>query len=1139
MKIIPGILFVMICGMTRCPAQTLAMQPVQQAKNDSQSANLKLSDLLRRFKEHYKVDILYADRAVKNRTVAVAAVNWQDKLEVNLDRILPAAGLQFAQQKGGSFVIITTPRSPEKKPENEAQKTSAPSPSKDQSYVPVTREIQAASAEKTISGLVSDEKREPLPGVSVVVKGTQTGTITDINGKYILNVPDKVGLLVFSYVGYLHQEVPVGNQATLDIVMQADNKALDEVVVVGYGTQKKATLTGSVASVQGKELTQSASPNVSNSIAGRIPGVIANNRSGRPGDDESSILIRGFNSFGGGTGPLIVVDGIPDRNFSRINSQDIESISVLKDASAAIYGVRSANGVILITTKRGKSGKPVINYSGDYSIQQLTRHPRLVNAPQYMTYFNEINTRYGQPAQFAADEIAKYNTANDPLNYPNTDWYKAVFRKNAPQTSHAMSVSGGSEQVKYFFSGQYVNQESNFKNSPTNYKQFNLRSNIDAQVSKNLSINLDLAGRRENRAYPAWQTESIMHELISAYPFLPAFWPNGLPGPGIGNGRNPAILSSSAPGYDNIETLVFNSNAGFNLKMPFIANGLSLSGYGAFDYTVTSEKTLNHQWDAYNYNKTTGEYSNLRAGTDRSRLTQDERKTSVNTYFLKLAFDREFGHHNIGAFVGYEQSETQFNFLNAFRYDLLSDKVDQLFGGSPDGQQNTGSGRQDARQSVLGRIAYAYKGKYLLEVSARRNGSFNFAPVNRWGTFPSVSAGWNISDEDFFKNKVTFIDQLKLRASWGLMGNDNVSQYQFLSSYSLVSNQSDFVFFGQNLNLNRSLILSVTPNPNITWEKQDSKNIGIDLSFLKGKLNATIDAFRYLRRDILAVRNASVPLFTGLSLPPENIGKSLNRGIDLSLGYRGQLNKFRYNVQGNFTYAKSKIIYRDESPNIPEWQKSEGQPINPWLLYLTNGVYKTQAEIDGSPHFSGAKPGDLWVKDVSGDGAITSADRTLIGRSATPQLVYGLNLTGEYRRVSISMLWSGQAMASQLILPQRQSSVGSPPTWFFKDRFTSETPDAKYPRAFNSNDTYNNIDADFWLRDASFIRLKSIELSYELPTAFLSKAGLSTVRFYVNGFNMFSIDKFKKFDTDPESSNVTGNYYPQTRIMRFGINISI
>ena len=998
-----------------------------------------------------------------------------------------------------------------------------------------------------VNGKITDDKGQPLEGATVLIKGTPNGAKSDADGNFSINAAPNA-TLVISYIGFETREVKVGNRTVINVQLKPSTLAGQDIVVVGYGTQKEASVTGSIATVKGDDLVQSSSANVSNSLAGRIPGVIANNRSGRPGDDNSTIEIRGINSFGGGTSPLIVVDGIPDRDMNRINPDDIESVTVLKDASAAIYGVRSANGVILITTKRGKSGKPTIHYDGSVGIQQYTRLIKRVNAWEYETYANEFAINQGSAATFSQSEIDKFKAGNDP-EYISTDWTNATLKKNALQSNHSLSVNGGNEQVRYYFSAQYLDQNPNLKNSDGYFKAFNLRSNVDITVSKNIKVNFDISARKEDRMNGVFDS-LFFYNIYGMAPTYPVYWPNGSLDNCYQEGENPYIENSSLPGYNHITNLILNPKLGFDVQLPYVVKGLSLSGYAAFDYNIQSTKKLTQPYVAYTHDRVSGTYSEV-TGTNSPpgiiTVSQDEQLFNTNTVFMKLAFDRQFGKHGINAFVGYEQSTYNDRETYAYRQNLLSAQLPELFTGDASTQIATGYEAQDGRESYLGKVSYNYDNKYLADFSVRYNGSFNFPATTRWGLFPALSLGWRISDEKFFKNNIKFIEKFKLRASWGLMGSDAVAQYLFLARYTFTTDPVNNVYFG-DYNLAPTL-LSGSANPNITWEKQDSKNIGFDATLLSNRLNVSFDAFRFLRRDILAQPSASVPLYTGLSLPDENIGKSLNRGIDMSVNYNERRSKLKYDIGANFTYARSKIIFRDEAAGIPAWQKSTGYAIDSWLVYKTNGIYHTQAEVANSPHLPGAGPGDLWIKDIDGDGQITSNDMVRIPESATPHIVYGITMGVEYKGIALNLLWSGQAIAEQSIISQVGGGASGSviaPQWLYDGRWTAANPiKSIYPRFYN-----NFLPSDFWLKNAAFIRLKTAELSYTFPANIFAKYGFSKVRVYIDGFNLFSFDHLKKYGIDPEANDFidistprTGgnnNYtYPVTRIYRFGVNIDI
>lgn len=679
----------------------------------------------------------------------------------------------------------------------------------------------------TVKGKIIDEKGVELPGASVTIKGTSKGTSSDASGNYSI-VVSTGQTLIFSFTGYVSKEITVGNNTEINIQLKADSKALDEVVVVGYGTKKKVTVTGSVATVKGSEIKQSPSANLSNSLAGRAPGVIASNRSGEPGNDFSNILIRGKGTLNDNS-PLVVIDGVANRgSFERLNPDDIESISILKDASAAIYGAQAANGVILITTKKGKSGKPVVTYTGSYGTTQPTRLPNPVNAGQYATYINEVNDRYGKPHQYTDADIEKYYNGSDPVNYPNTNWYDAVIKENSPQARHALSVSGGGEKTDFFLSGEYLKQEGIYRESSTDYNQYNLRTNINTQVLPILNVALNLSGRIEDRNFSNYTSNNIFAEVLSAYPTLPAYYPNGLPGPGLAGGKNPVLMASGATGYNYTTDYNLLSDLSFDLKLPFVTEGLYVAGLAAYDFRFRNEKIFKDNWDAYRYNSTTNDYENVRSSEGPINLRSDYRNYQMKTYNFKVGYNRVFGQHDVSAFVAYEQSDSYNEGVFAYRTGYLSNKIDQIFIGGDKDKDNGGNAAQTARQNIFGRLSYNYKQKYLIDFVLRHDGSYIFPKDKRWGTFPGVSAAWRVSEEPFFKDNVRFISHLKLKASWAELGNDKVLPYQNIQQYYLDGGY----YFGATSELVQGLSAGVTPNPNITWEVAKTSNFGFESSFL-------------------------------------------------------------------------------------------------------------------------------------------------------------------------------------------------------------------------------------------------------------------------------------------------------------------
>jgi TonB-linked SusC/RagA family outer membrane protein len=1003
-----------------------------------------------------------------------------------------------------------------------------------------------------ISGVVTDEKGETLPGVSVTLKGTSTGAITDINGKFTLTVPDASATLVFTYIGYTKQEVPVNGQTIINVKLEADSKSLNEVVVVGYGTQKKATLTGSISQVKGSELVKSPAPNLSNALAGRVSGVIVNNRSGEPGYDGSNITVRGLATTGSNN-VLIVVDGVPGQigGLERIDPNDVESMSVLKDASAAIYGNRAANGVILITTKRGKTGKPTISYSFNQGFSSPTRLPKMADAATYAQIMNEIsldsNPGGGPNQSYSADQIQKFKDGSDPLNYPNTDWEKQTLKGTALQNQHSLSVMGGSDDVKYFVSLGTIYQDGLYKNGVTKYHQYNFRSNIDANVTKRLKVGLSLSGREEDRQFPQVGAGDVFRSVYRAKPIVAAYYPNGLPTTGIEN-NNPAVQVTDIGGVNNNPTQVFNGILRGSYAIPGI-EGLSLDGFFSVDKSYNFDKNFSKPYILYSYDGNAKTYNkNIVGGNNNApTLFESQNNQALLTSNIKLNYARKFGKHDVNAFVGYEQSKNHLEYFDATRYNYLSSQLPELSqgGSAATDYLNSGYSSNYNRRSVISRLAYAYDEKYLFEGQFRADGSSIFPSGKQWGYFPSASVGWRVTKENWFKDNVTFFDDLKLRASYGSLGNDNVNGFQYFDNYVLVNNGFVASVPGSGSNtIQPNVNLVKLANPNITWEVAKKLDVGINATFLH---NFTIEAiyFQQKRSDILAARNASLPGTSGIVnpygsdplVPSENIGKVNSNGFEATLGYNHASNKFNWGVSGNITYAKSKIIFIDEASGTLGYQRQTGRPIGTSLLYDAVGIFRTQQELDSYPHVSGAKVGDLKYLDYNNDGKITADDQTRTKYGNIPQITYGFTLNAAYSNFDLMVLFSGQAQVSQYVLPEA-GSIGNFYSSWADNRFSASNPNGTYPRVTDrasnaiSGGQYNNT---FWLNNASFFRLKNVELGYNFNSAFLSKIKLGGLRVYASAFNLFTITKVK--DYDPEGTSGSGQFYPQQRIINLGVNV--
>lgn len=1012
----------------------------------------------------------------------------------------------------------------------------------------------------TVSGTVTDEQGAPLPGVSVSVKGSNIGTTTDINGHFSLRVADANARLVISMVGYTSREYAVPASHVLKIQMQPDQKSLNEVVVVGYGTQKKATLTGSISVVKGAELVKSPQPNVSNSFAGRISGVIANNTSGEPGYDGSNILIRGIQTTGSSS-VLVVVDGVPGQigGLERLDPNDIESVSVLKDASAAVYGNRAANGVILITTKHGKTGKPTVSYTFNQGFSSPTRLPKLADAATYATIVNDIsyynNAAGGLNQVYSDAQIQKFKDGSDPLNYPNTNWEKAILKNVALQDQHNLTVSGGTEDVKYYASVGSLYQDGIYKNGATNYHQFNFRSNLDANITKDFKVGLLLSGREEDRQFPNTGAGDIFRSIYRSYPTTAPFYPNGLPTAGIDQ-SNPGLTPTAIGGLNRNPKQVFNGILKASYNIPGI-KGLSLDGFLSVDKSGNFDKAFYTPYTVYSYNSATNVYTpSIEGGANgKAYLYESQLNQSLITTNIKLNFERQFGLHNINAFVAYEQSKSDYNFFWAQRNNFPTTTTPELSQGGTAASDalNGGSSSDNGnpaiynyhRRSVISRLAYNYAEKYLLEGQLRADGSSLFGQGHQWGYFPSISAGYRISKESWFSDHVKFIDDLKLRASYGVLGDDIISAYQYIDNYSF--NNWVVLDNGSGAAVQPGVDLTKLANPNITWETAKKTDIGINAVFLK---NFTLEAiyFYQKRSNILTYPNGSIPAVSGIVnpyggsplVPAENIGKVNSGGFEGTLGYNHP-GKFNWGLTGNFTFAKSKVIYEDEAAGTLSYQAVTGHPLNTYLLYKAIGIFRSQDQLNSTPHVPGAQVGDLIYADLNnggkGDGKITAADQIRSKYGNIPQIVYGLSANAGYQNFDLSILFAGQAEVSQYVLAE-SGTIGNFYSSWANNAWSPTNPNGSYPKVSArassavSGGLYNST---FWLNDASFLRLKNVQLGYTLPMNVVSRLHISGLRLYVSAFNLFTITKVK--DYDPEGTSGSGQFYPEQRIINIGANV--
>ena len=888
-----------------------------------------------------------------------------------------------------------------------------------------------------------------------------------------------------------------------------------------------------------------------------MAGVVAVNRSGEPGYDGSSIRIRGANTLNNNDA-LIVIDGIPNRSggLDRINPADIETISVLKDASAAIYGARAANGVILITTKKGKTGKPELSYSFNQGFADPTVIPKLTNASQYVGMLNDLDIYQlptnqwsaataaykatgvynGRKAPYSPTDIQKYADGSDPWLYPNTDWYKSTLKSWSPQSRHNVQMSGGSENIKYLASLGYQNQDAFYKNSATGFEQYDLRLNLDAKINENVSLSIGILGREEFRRFPTKPAGAIFRMQMRGKPQEQAFWPNGLPGPDIENGENPVVITTNLTGYDHDKQSYFQTNGQLDVKIPWI-QGLKLSGTAAIDKRFRATKRWETPWTLYQKGsgfEADGKTPTLVAskrGPAEPRLTVGD-ENQLNVLLGAIAtYERKFSGHGITVLAGTNRETINGDNFNAYRRFFISPALDQLFAGGDLEKNNAGGAYERARLNYFGRVAYNFKEKYLAEFLWRYDGSDIFPEDTRYGFFPGGMLGWVMSEENFIKNELPVINFLKLRGSWGQMGNDQIATYQYLSTYGFRS------YIIGNVET-KTLFETKIPNTNIQWEVATNSDIGLEGSLFNDKVTFEMDYFYNKRTDILWVKNASVPQSTGLTLPAQNIGEVENTGFDFTLGYRNQIGDFKYNLGLNGGYAKNKILFWDEAPGAPEWQRSTGRPMNTYVAYQYDGVFKDQADIDATTIsyksiVNTLRPGDMKYKDWNGDGKIDPNDMVRNDFTQLPLFQGGINIGATYKNFDLTILFQGAAGAMQYVSAGEMGNIGNYLTDIYENRWTVENPSSVHPRIANRNDQYFSGGNTYWLRNSDYVRLKNFEIGYNLPETLLSKIGLKNCRFYTNGLNMFTWDKLKVFD--PETVNATGQYYPQSKIINFGL----
>jgi TonB-linked SusC/RagA family outer membrane protein len=1007
-------------------------------------------------------------------------------------------------------------------------------------------ENQTGNAENlilTVTGTVLDADSKPLPGASIVEKGTTNGTTTDADGKFSLNVQDENSVLVFSFIGYTAQEIAVNGRAVIDVALVQDVQRLDEVVVVGYGTQRKVNLTGSVASVSSDDIKTSTNTNLVNNLAGKLPGMRVVQRNSEPGDYNTYFDIRGWGS------PLIIVDGVERDNFNRIDPNDIESISVLKDASAAVYGVKAANGVILVTTKKGKEGKTQLSYTATYGWKTITKFPTPLNAYEFATLSNESSVNAGNAPGYSSEDIQKYKDGT----YPSTNWQDLVVDGPVPQMHHNLNISGGLEKVKYFISAGYSNDQGLWKSGDLNYNRYSIRASTSAQITDDLEATIQISGISDVKNSPSRSNSWLVIRSIWMQPPTIPVYANNNPKymSSVFDATHPlAITESDISGYNRRQNKIFNGNVALDYTLPFV-DGLKVRGMYAFDNDNTLVKAWTKKYALYDYDQASDAYDPVYAQTP-TTLTNTFSEITKSTIQLSLNYEKSFNQkHNVKALGLFEKIHLAANNFWG-KSEFVLDAVEQLYAGSPANQQvnsDIDGVYENANMGFIGRVNYDYMSKYLVEIGFRYDGSSKFGKGNQWGFFPYVSAGWRLSELNLIKGNLHFVDDLKIRASVGKLGDDNASSFQFLSGYTYPSRK--YVFGNEVVSGLGFLGMS---NPDITWYTATTTNIGLDGDLWNGLLNFQVDVFQRDRNGLLTTRLLSLPQTVGATLPQENLEGDRSRGFEIVLGQNNTIGQIRYNVSANLSYAYSMWTNKEEAKAgnfYLDWRYSQtNRAQNIWWGHVGDEQFTSQNDIYSSPIQDNLGnrsflPGDIKYEDWNGDGMIDDMDIQPVGRGAYPEINYGINLSLGWKGIDLNVLLQGASNFNvtygemlQFPLPWGRNGLSQfMDRWHQADPFdpNSEWIPGKYPTTrISSTFPYNYKPSTYWIQDASYFRLKSLEIGYTIAEQLVSKIGIENLRFFANGYNLLTWSGVDFID--PEFPRSSGGY-PVFRDVNFGVNV--
>lgn len=1028
-----------------------------------------------------------------------------------------------------------------------------------------TENISVFQQSISISGKVTDSSKTPLPGVTVTINGTSRGTITNAEGQFSIEDVPGNAVLKFSFVGMKSQEIQVSGQSTINVVLEEESIGIDEVVAIGYGVQQKATLTGAVSSIKNDEIITTKNENLQNMLTGKISGLRVVQNSSEPGQFNSSMDIRGFGA------PLIVIDGVPRNNMARLDPEDIESISVIKDASGAVYGSRAANGVVIITTKKGtKTGLASISYSGNMTWQAPSNYPDLVDAADWMTLYNESQKHNVDNSsivpKYTDEEIESYRNGTNT----STNWKQAVMRATAPETQHTLSATGGNESISYYTSIGYQYQGSFLQTDAINYEKYNVRSNISAKINKNIQLDLNLAGLIDEREASPYNSNDIIRAMWLQHPMDKVYYNEESKQYSMMDWNvilNPvAMMDKELVGENNYKSKWFQSNAALTYNVPFV-KGLSFKSMYSYDYTINDNKEYTKSFTLYL--PTGAEYKANSQKTGNSRISRYFYGKTASLWQLQVAYQRKFGDHSINAMNLIENSHYQGDNFYGRRYLVLP--LPQIFAGVTENQeilQSTSSGSlyDYANRASVGRLSYDYKSRYLLDFSYRYEGSSRFPKNSRWGLFPSVSAGWRVSDENFWKNSsLNFINNLKLRGSYGITGDDSALSYQFLSGYQYPASGSRTglpagYIFG-NTFVSGSSNKGIA-NTAITWYKAKTLNFGLDANAWDGLLGATIEYFNRDRTGLLTTRLGSLPGIVGASLPQENLNSDQTQGFEVELTHNNRIGDLKYQVKSNISYTKTRTKYYEMAElgnSYLNWRNGvNDRNNNIWWGYQGAGRITSWDEIYYNPVFIGRGTilGDYEYMDWNGDGWINDLDvHPLAINGQVPLINFGVNISAQWKGFDLSMLWQGASkkyvIAREFLYQPLWATTNAISDFYDRWHPVDPTADPYNPATewvtgqYGYTGTSPNALSDFNIQNSAYLRLKSLEIGYSLPKNILNQINIKDVRIYASAYNLLTFTKLRYMDPEFYTNNDTsrsgltdlGYNYPINKTFSIGLNV--